>query len=441
MDPLTLARRLVTSVTAQESAYRAFARVVDRTRRAVPARSPVADAPPGGQVRWHDLWLRMQLRVAAVRGLLAVWRARARLGLGHSLGWLQAQARRMLGASGAAFNARGLTAEPLGGGARRTWSRVEGVLGGWRARASVGLGRGGAWLVLRARRVVGEEAAQRLRGRLDAARAWLALRGGATAVRLATFGRETRLWLAKQRRETAVRLATLGRETALRLATFGRQTRLWLSSVNRETPKELLTRSRAAFVERGLTPDPLIRRARGVWEQHAIWIEEHVQLGAALLALSALGVILYLAYQADHPRAVPAASAERAPVLPTLPAPTLVPTRVVVIAPPSTATPRPTSTPVPATATPVPAPAIAVPRPAADLPTVPVRLRLVDQGGMPIIFDPALGAFRQDLSADGTNVYAIGDVFVDPRDEREWTWVGGVTFVSPVGVLTLDAFR
>ena len=81
------------------------------------------------------------------------------------------------------------------------------------------------------------------------------------------------------------------------------------------------------------------------------------------------------------------------------------------------------------------------PRPTLDLPEVPVRLRLVDTGGMPVVFDPAVGALRQDQAVGGTNVYAVGDVFVDPRDGRQWTWVGGMTFVSPVGTLTLEAFR
>jgi hypothetical protein len=94
----------------------------------------------------------------------------------------------------------------------------------------------------------------------------------------------------------------------------------------------------------------------------------------------------------------------------------------------------PTPTAVPPTPT-------SVPRPLPDMPTLPVRLRLVDKGGTPVLFDPAVGALRQDLAFGGTNVYQIGDVFVDPRDGREWTWIGGLTFVSPVGTLTLEAFR
>lgn len=231
----------------------------------------------------------------------------------------------------------------------------------------------------------------------------------------------------------------------LRRRTVG--ARQWLARLNQGTLQQILGRSRVASLALGIS---LSRWARRVWDQHAPW----PQIGGALLAMgAALAVVLYLAYLPAPPPTL-AAPADRAPVLAARPV-TLPPTRAAVVVLPPTAAPRaaatpvpvpPTATSVPPTTTPLPTPAPSAtpnpaPTPTLDLPTVPVRLRLIDQGGTPIMFDPALGAFRQDLDDDGTNVYVIGDVFVDPRDGREWTWAGGVTFVSSVGTLTLDAFR
>jgi hypothetical protein len=171
-------------------------------------------------------------------------------------------------------------------------------------------------------------------------------------------------------------------------------------------------------------------------DEQISWLVPSFQVALGVIGL---GVIVSLAVQADHPPvSTSPAEAVRVPTLlqsrsaiaaPTLPA-------LIRLPPPpvSDATSLPAATPVPPT-----------PRPAATatpaLPLAPVRLRLEDKGGRLVLFDPSADAPRQDPSVGGTNVYQVGDVFVDPRDGRQWTWAGGVTFVSPVGTLTFDAFR
>jgi hypothetical protein len=225
--------------------------------------------------------------------------------------------------------------------------------------------------------------------------------------------------------------------------------RQWLARLSQGKLKHVLSTRSAAILAQVPAPGPLIGRARQIWHKHGFWLGPGLQFGGPLLGLA---LIFYLANLDEHPP-LSASRADRplpTPMLATRPSVTLQPTVAALVLLPlrptpaatplptasPAATPLPTATPAPPTATPVPP----TPRPTLDLPNEPVRLRLVDKGGTPVLFDPALDALRQD-PAVGTNVYQIGDVFVDPRDGREWTWGDGETFVSSVGILTLDAFR
>ena len=172
-------------------------------------------------------------------------------------------------------------------------------------------------------------------------------------------------------------------------------------------------------------------------DQQVTWLAPSLLVAIGVLGL---GVIVLLASQADHP-AVSASLPEprRVPTLvESRPATAESPTFVAAIRLPPSAISDATSVPEPTRVPPTPSTAATV---TSALPLEPVRLRLQDKGGRPVLFDPSVGALRQDPSLGGTNVYQVGDVFVDPRDARQWTWVGGATFVSPVGTLSFDAFR
>jgi len=172
-------------------------------------------------------------------------------------------------------------------------------------------------------------------------------------------------------------------------------------------------------------------------DQQVAWLAPSLLVGVGVLGL---GVIVYLAAQADHP-AVPSSLAgpHQVPtVVERRQAAAASPTFVAAIRLPPSAITEVTSLPEPTSVPPTPTTAATL---TSELPQVPVRLRLEDKGGRPVLFDPSVSALRQDPSVGGTNVYQVGDIFVDPRDARQWTWAGGASFVSPVGTLSFDAFR
>lgn len=58
-----------------------------------------------------------------------------------------------------------------------------------------------------------------------------------------------------------------------------------------------------------------------------------------------------------------------------------------------------------------------------------IPTNLVDMGGFPVVYDPQRQTLRQDPSLHGTNIYDVGDVFVDV-DTQQWQWVGATQLRS-----------